>query len=73
MATSKKFDDEVMLENGDVIATFSIDGKYGAIWKPNSGAWSVKLLFSLTVAFYLVKTEYKTKTSLTQLSYHCFE
>ena len=61
------------MENCDVNATFSIDGKFGAIWKPNSGAWSVKLLFSLTVAFYLAKTENKTKTTLTQLSYHCFQ
>ena len=69
----KKFDDEVMLENYDVIATFLIDGQFGAIWKPNSGTWSVKLLFSLVVVFCLIKTENKTKTSLTQLSCHCFE
>ena len=62
-----------MLENCDAIATFSIDGQFGAIWKRNSGAWSVKLLFSLLVAICLTKTGSKTKTSLTQLSYHCFE
>ena len=47
-----------MLENCDVIATFSIDGR-------SSRAWSVKLLFSLLVAFCLTKAENKTKTSHT--------
>ena len=35
--TSKKFDDDVMSKNCDVIATFSIYGQFGAIWKPDSG------------------------------------
>ena len=35
--TSKKFDDDVMLENCDVIAIFPIYGQFGAIWKPDSG------------------------------------
>ena len=34
---SKKFDDEVMSENCDVIANFPIYGQFGATWKPNSG------------------------------------
>ena len=34
--TSKKFDDDVMSENCDVIVIFSIYGQFGAIWKPDS-------------------------------------
>ena len=34
--TSKKFDDDVMQKKCDVIAIFSIYGKFGAIWKPGS-------------------------------------
>ena len=39
----------------------------------NQDVWSVKLIFSLTVTFYLTKTENRTKKSLTQLSYYCFK
>ena len=35
-------------------------------------AWSVKLTFWLRVTFYLRKTENRTKTFPTQLSYYCF-
>ena len=35
--TSKSFDGEVMSENCDVIAIFSIYDQFGAIWKPDSG------------------------------------
>ena len=35
--TSKKFDDDVMLENCDVIDIFLIYGRIGAIRKPDSG------------------------------------
>ena len=35
--TSKKFDDNVMSENCDVIAIFPIYGQFGAIRKPDSG------------------------------------
>ena len=34
--TSKKFDDNVMLENCNVIVIFSIYGQFGGIWKPDS-------------------------------------
>ena len=33
----------------------------------------VKLTFSLTVTFYLMKTEDRTKKSQTHLSHYCFE
>ena len=35
--TSKKFDDNVMSANCDVIVIFSIYGQFRAIWKPDSG------------------------------------
>ena len=38
-----------------------------------SDAWSIKLTFSLIVTYYLTKTKNRTKKSLTQLSYYCFE
>ena len=34
---SKKYDDEVMSENCDVIVNFPIYDQFGAIWKPDSG------------------------------------
>ena len=36
--TSKKIDDDVMLENWEVIVIFLIYGQFGAIQKPDSGA-----------------------------------
>ena len=53
---SKKFDDNVMSTNCDVIVIFHI--------MANSDAQSVKLMFSLIVTFYLTKTENRTKKSL---------
>ena len=35
--TSKKFDDDFILENCDAIAIFPIYGQFGAIRKPDSG------------------------------------
>ena len=35
--TSKKFDDDVMWENCDVIVIFPIYGQFGEIWKPDYG------------------------------------
>ena len=56
--TSKKFDDNVMSENCDVIAIFPIYGQFGAFWKPDFGRIVCKT-FSLIVTFYLTKTENK--------------
>ena len=36
--TPKKFDDNVMSTNCDVIFIFAIYGQFGAIWKPYSGS-----------------------------------
>ena len=49
--TSKKFDDDVISANCDAIVIFSI------------GTWSIKLIFSLIVAFYLTKTEDRRHSS----------
>ena len=35
--TSKKYDDNVMSENCDVITIFPFCGQFGEIWKPDSG------------------------------------
>ena len=43
--TSKKFDDNVMLESYDVIAIFQISVQFGAIWKPDSGHIICKTYF----------------------------
>ena len=64
---SKKFDDDVMSENFDVIAIFPIHGQFGAILKPDSGQIVCKIYVSLIV------TENRPKKSLTQLSHYCFE
>ena len=71
--TSKKFGDDVMSGNYDVIVLFPIFGQFGAIWKPDSGRIVCKTTFSLIVTFYLTKTETRTKKSLTQPSHSCLE
>ena len=67
-----------MSENLNVIVIFPIFGQFEAIFRTILGsqipdALSVKLIFSLTMTFYLTKIENRTKTSLTQLSKYCFE
>ena len=37
------------------------------------GAWSIIRKFSLVATFYLTKTDNRTKKSLAQLTYYCFE
>ena len=71
--TSKKFVDDDMSEDCEVIVIFPIYCQFGAIRKPDSRHMSVKLKFSLIVTFSLTKTENRTKKSLRQLSHYCFE
>ena len=72
---SEKFDDFVMSENFDVIVIFQIYGQFGTISKPVSSCMVCNLFitfsvtFSLTVTFYLGKTENRTEKSLTHLSH----
>ena len=65
---SKKFDDDVILENCDVIVIFPIYGQFAAIRKPDSGPTVSKLIFSLIITFYLSKTENRAKKSLIALA-----
>ena len=51
--TSKKFGDDALSENCDVIVIFLIYGQLGAIWKPDSGLIVSKTIFSLKAIFYL--------------------
>ena len=44
--TSKKYDEDVMSANLDVIVIFPIYGQLGAIRNPDSGRITVKLTFS---------------------------
>ena len=63
-----------MAANCDVIFIFAIYRQFGALRKSDSGPIvNKKLTFSLTVTFYLTKSENRTKKSLTQLSLCCFE
>ena len=55
------------------LSFFFIYGQFGAIRKPDSERIVYKLIFPLTVTFYLTKTENRTKMSLTQFSNYWFE
>ena len=65
-------ENDVMSANCDIIVISQIYDQFGSFCKPNSGRM-VLLAFSLKVTLNLTKTENRTKKSLTQLSYHCFE
>ena len=65
----KKFDDDVMSENCEVIVIFRSFGQFEAVWRPDSGHEPAEVMFSVTVTFGLTKTESRTKKSLTQLSH----
>ena len=67
-ATSKKFDDDVMPENYDVIVIIPIYGQFGAICKPDSGRIVCNTLFIVCITLlylnYLIITQ---KTELKDL------
>ena len=67
----KKFDDEVMSGNCEVISIFLIYGTFGTIRKTNSGRMICK--FYIFYKCYLTKTENRTKNSPTQLSHYYLE
>ena len=60
-ATLSKFVNDVMSTNCDVVALFPIYDQLAVIRKLDSQRRSIKLTFSLTIIFYLTKTECKTK------------
>ena len=68
--TSKKFYDDVMSSNCDVIVIFPIYGQFGAIRKPYSGGIVCKTYIFINSNFLSYK---KSKKSLTELSQYCFE
>ena len=55
------------------LSTFQFTAKLEHFGSRIPDAYPKKLKFSLIVTFYLSKTENRTKKSLTQLSYYCFE
>ena len=59
--TSKKFDDDVMSENCDVIVIFQIFCQFGAVWRPDSGHESAKVMFLVIVTFCLTKLKTELK------------
>ena len=82
-ATSKNVDGEVMSKHCDIIVFFPIYGQFAVIRKPDSGRMVYKtyisliffiyLIFYILIIFYLTKNKNRTKKSLTQLLYYCFE
>ena len=62
-----------MLKNCDVIVISLIYDQFGVIRKPDSRRIVFKTYFFINSNFFLTKTENKTKKSLIQLSYYCFE
>ena len=65
-ATSKKIDDDVLSANCDVIY-FPFMANLHPSKSRISDPWSIKLIFSLTITFYLSKTENRTEKFLTPL------
>ena len=72
-STSKIFDDYEMSTNCDVIAFYPIFSKCAAIRKPDSGCKVYKTCVFINSNPYSTKPENRTKKSLTQLLYYCFE
>ena len=71
--SSKKFVDDAISENCDVIVIFRIFGQFRAVRRPDSGHRVCKSYVSVTVTFPLTKNENRNRKSLTQLSHYCFE
>ena len=71
--TSKKFDDHVMSGNCDTLLFFQFTDNLEQSGSQVPDTQSVKLIFSITVTFYLTKTESRIKKPLTQLPHYCFD
>ena len=72
-ATSKTINDDALLTNFYVVVIFQFKANLEQSESRIQEVWSVILLFSLTVTFYLTKTDNSTKTFLTQLSCYIFQ
>ena len=72
-ATLKQIKDDIMSANCNV----NVFPQFLANLQPSGSRTpdilSIKLAFLKTITFYLTKPEHKTKKSLTQHSYYCFE
>ena len=68
---SKRID--FILGNCDIIVIFPIYSQFGAIQERILELQSIKLMFSLTVSFYLTKIGNETKKPLTEFSHYRFE
>ena len=64
-AATKKIHGDIMMAVSDVSVFFPIQGYLQSSGSRIPDAWSVKLNFSLTITFYITKTEARTKKSLT--------
>ena len=62
--TSKKFENDTMLKNCDVISIFPICGQFGAIWKPDSGRIVWKTYIFINSNLFILQ---KLKTELKNL------
>ena len=71
--TSKKFDENVMSGNCDVIVIFRIFGQFGVVGRPDFRHRVCKSYAFSNSNLLPYKTENRTKKSLTQLSHYCFE
>ena len=71
--TSKKFNDDVMSGNCDVIVILWIFASLEQSGGRMTDTKPAEVMFSVTVTFCLTKTENSTKKSLTQLSHFCIE
>ena len=69
---SKKFANNVMSGNFDVIVIFLFYGQFGAIQKPDAGRIVCKTDIFINLLCYK-NTENETNKSLTQLSPYCFQ
>ena len=70
---SKKIDDDVMSETFTSLSFFWFMANLEQSGSRIVDAYSIKLIFSLKVNFYLIKTENRTKIFLIQLSHYGFE
>ena len=59
-----------MSENCDVIVSFQIFGQFGAVPRPDSGHWVSKSYVFSNSNLMSIKTENRTKKTLTQLSHY---
>ena len=56
-STLKKRDGDVVSTVGDSVVFFLIYGQFAAIWKPSFRCMVYKTYISLTIIFYITKTE----------------